>query len=130
MNFTRNSSWTRRRSTRSCVGNPHTSHRLAFVFDPDRDDDHLLGGADLDDTAGRFTAERLAFDNVFPLMSSGITLPFDYLTCENDVFNVENADVIVIQFVGSVEWDEVTTSSDLGPKTMDDPPWHWPRVLA
>ncbi len=80
----------------SAPSSPHMSHRLVALLDPRRDDDNLRGGTDLDDAAGRLAVEHLTFDDVLSFESLRIALPFNDFTCEDDVFNVEEADFIVV----------------------------------
>ena len=102
-------------------------HRLGALLDPRRDEDDLPRGSDLDNAAGRLALERLASDDVFSFACLRIALPVADVTREDDVFDVEDADFVIVQLIGCVKGNKVLAISDLGPKTINDPGCHeWP----
>jgi len=106
------------------------SHRLIIFLDPHRNDDDLAGWTDLDDAAGRVPVERLACDDVFALVRLRIALSLEDFTAEDDVFNVEDADFVIVKLIGCVEGDHVLAGSDFLSETVDDPAWHRKPILA
>ena len=82
---------------------PHIPHRLGALLDPGSDEDDFPRGSDLDDAAGRLARDRFASDDVLPLASLRIALPLDNLAREDDVFDVEDADFVIVQFIGCVK---------------------------
>jgi hypothetical protein len=71
--------------------------RRGGLLDPRGDEDDLPRRAELDDAGGRFAGKRLAADDVLPLARARVALRLGDLARENDVFDVENADVISIR---------------------------------
>ncbi len=86
---------------------PQLSHRRAALLDPNGDDDDLPRRADLDDAARRVSVERLACDDVLAFARPRIALSLDDFAGEDDVFNVEDADFVIVKLVGGVERDHV-----------------------
>ena len=75
---------------------PHSPHRRGGLLDPRCDEDDLSRGPDLDDAGGRLARKRGTSDDVLPLASLRIPLPFDDVACEDDVFDVEDADFVIV----------------------------------
>jgi hypothetical protein len=57
-------------------------------------------------------------------------LPLDDLAREDDALDVEDAEFVIVHLVGCVKGDEIPPSADLGPKPVEDPRRHLPRILA
>ena len=75
---------------------PHSPHRPGALLDPGGDEDDLFRGPDLDDAAGCLARKRLPADDVLPFASLRIPLPLDDAAREDDVLDVEDADVVIV----------------------------------
>jgi hypothetical protein len=104
-------------------------HGLGALLDPRSDEDKVPPGTNLDDATGSFAFERPTLDDVLSLPCCRVALPVDDVAREDDVFDVEDADFIIVQLIGCVKGDKVLDGSDLGPKTIDKP-CHPEPILA
>lgn len=67
-------------------------HRLDTLFDPRRDE----AGPNCDAVAGRLPLERFAGDDVLPFADPRVALPLDDVAREDDLFDVEDADFVIV----------------------------------
>ena len=68
----------------------------------DSDDDELAGEADLDDCFGDRPVERDTGDDTFDFAGSRVALPLGDLPCEDDVFEIEDREVVIFEFFGGM----------------------------
>ena len=66
------------------------------------DDDELAGEADFDDGFGRSAAERDAGDDTFDFTGLGVALTLNNLARKDDVFEVEDSEVVIVKLFGCV----------------------------
>ena len=69
----------------------------------DRDDEERAGVTKLDDCLGFETFERTAADDELGFACFSVALSFNDLAREEDAFEVEYREVVIVQFFGSVE---------------------------
>ena len=66
------------------------------------DDDKFAGEADFDDGFGRSPVERDAGDDAFDFAGLGVALALDDLARKDDVFEVEDCEVVIVKLFGCV----------------------------
>ncbi len=104
--------------------------RVRMLLDPRRDEDKLPRGPNLDDARSSLAGERLTSDDVLPLASLRVALPLDDLAREDDVLDVEDADVVIVQLSGCVKGNEILALADHLPKPVQDPRCHRQSIVA
>ena len=70
--------------------------------DVDGDDDKLASEADFDDDFGCCAVERDASDDRLDFSRLGVALAFDDFAREDDVFEIEDVEVVIFKFFGCV----------------------------
>ena len=65
----------------------------------DRDDDESARKADFDDGFGRCAAERDAGDDTLGLAGLSVSLALNDFACEDDVFKVEDREIVIVKFL-------------------------------
>ena len=70
--------------------------------DVDSDNDELASEADFDGGFGCCAVERNASDDTLDFSRLGVALAFDDFACEDDVFEVEDVEVVIFNFFGCV----------------------------
>lgn len=68
----------------------------------DGDNDELPGGPDFDDCFGARAIECGARDNTLGFTGFGVALTFGDLPGEDDVFKIEDAEVVIVKLFGGV----------------------------
>ena len=76
---------------------PHWAH--AFSAEVDGDDDELAAMTDLDDDLAGVACERAALDDVLGFAGRPVSLVRSDSTGENDVFKIEDREVVIFEFV-------------------------------
>lgn len=86
---------------RSCTpARPHEAH--SGLDEVDRDDIENAREADFDDCFGLTVVERLASDDDFGFVGLPVFPAFDDFACEDDIFEIEDREVVIFQFFGGV----------------------------
>jgi hypothetical protein len=83
------------------------------------DDDELASGANLDDSFAGEAREGLALDDVLGFPARPVALTLDDLPGEDDVFEVEDSEVVIFEFVRSVSGDHLGERADQLPELCD-----------
>ena len=85
----------------SVPSRPHaTQSELGTI---DRDDEERTGESELDDCFGFGAVERDTVDNELCFVRPSVALSFNDLAREDDVFEVEYREIVIVKFFGSVE---------------------------
>ncbi len=100
-------------------GRPQKSHGEALAFDIDGNDDSAAGRADLRYGAARLPGESRTADDYLELVSDVVTLTLNDATRQNDALKIEDGQAIVLQFVGSVDRNDVLPGPDEVAKARD-----------
>ena len=80
----------------------------------DGDDEERTGEADFDDGFSFVAGERAAADEIFDLAGLAVSLSLGNLACEDDVFEVEDREVVIFKFFSSVNgYDIVQGTNEL-----------------
>ena len=93
---------TSRSWTPSCPQAAHNS-----LGEVDGDDNELASGSELDDCFSRRSGEGNSGNDAFDFSGFSVALPFDDLAGEDDVFEVEDREVVIVKFLHSVNGDHV-----------------------
>ena len=89
---------------------PHdTQSRLEEV---DRDDEERACGADFDDRFSFAAAERASPDDVLDFAGLSVSLSLDNLAREDNVFEVEDREVVIFKFFGSVNGHDIVQGTN------------------
>ena len=78
----------------------------------DRDDVETAGRTDFGDRFSSVTGKGCALDDVLDFARRPVTLTFNDLAREDDVFEVEDAEVVIVKFVRCVGGNGVGKSTD------------------
>ena len=78
----------------------------------DSDNNERPSRSDFDDRFGRNAVERAALDEDFRLPGLTISLAFGDAPREDDVFKVEDREVVILEFVGGVNGDDVVQGTN------------------
>ena len=68
--------------------------------DVDSDDDELANEADFDDSFGCRTVERDAGNDALGFSRLGVVLAFNDFAREDDIFEIEDVEVVIFKFFG------------------------------
>ena len=79
---------------------PQLAHTCSTEVDGD--DEEFAREADFDNRLGRISSESGALDDVFDFARSRIPLPGCDLAREDDVFEVEDSEVVIFKLFGCV----------------------------
>ena len=79
---------------------PQWTHRCSTEVGSD--DNELTGEADFDDGLGRCSVEGDSGNDAFDLAGLRIALAFDDLAREDDVFEIEDREVVIFKLFGCV----------------------------
>lgn len=89
-----------RATLRSCTpARPHDAQR-SLGDKVDRNDEEASDWADFDDDLRFLPVERATTDDAFGFVSLPIPLSLNDLSCENDVFEVEDGEVFIFKLFG------------------------------
>ena len=89
---------------------PHWAHALST--DVDSDDDKLAAVTDFDDNFTGDSFERGTLDNVLSFSRCTVSLALDDLAREDDVFKIEDGEVVIVKFVRSMGGNDVAERTD------------------
>ena len=87
--------------------------------DIDGDDEELTGVGNFGDNFGGCSVERATLDDVLRFAGAAIALALDDLAREEDVFEVEDGEVVIFKFVRGVGGDGVAERPDQLAKVGD-----------
>jgi hypothetical protein len=85
----------------------------------DGDDNELAGGTELDDRLGRRSGEGGAGYDAFNFSGLSVTLPLDDFAREDDAFEVEDREIVIVKFLRSVNGDDVVQGTNEVSKLAD-----------
>lgn len=89
---------------------PHAAQRGLGTID--RDDEEIPVWSDLDDRFGKGSAECIASDDIFDFMRLPVALALDDLTREDNVFEIEDSEVVIIKFFRRVDRHGIVQRTD------------------
>ena len=104
------------RVTSFCSTTPCPQCGQPALADIDGDDNEDTGGADFDDSLRGRTVECFAFDEEFDFASFRVPLALGNTTGEDDVFKVNDAEIVVFKFLRCVCGNDVVQIPDQRPK--------------
>lgn len=112
-----------RATRRSCTpARPHAAHRN--LDEVDRDDVEDAHEADLDDRFGFALFKGTPSDDDFGFARFAIFLALNDVASEDDVFEIEDREVVIFQFFGGVEGYDVVQRTNQFANSGNRKPWH------
>ena len=78
----------------------------------DGDDNELASGSELDDRFSRRSGEGNSGNDAFNFPGFSVALAFDDLAGEDDVFEVEDREVVIVKFLHSMHGDHVAQGAN------------------
>jgi hypothetical protein len=91
----------------------------SWLDDVDGDDEEFAGTVDFGNDFSGSTVERAALDDVLGLTRGAVSLAFDDLAREDDVFEVKDGEVVIFEFVRCMGGNGVAERSDQLAKVGD-----------
>lgn len=76
------------------------------------DDNELAGGTKLDDCLGRCTGEGGAGYDAFDFPGLSVALPLDDFAREEDAFEVEDREIVIVKFLRGMNGDDVVQGTN------------------
>ena len=89
---------------------PHWAHALSTEVDSD--DDKLAAVTDFDDDFTSDPFERGTLDDVLSFSRCTVSLTLDDLAREDDVFKIEDGEVVIVKFVRGMGGNDVAERTD------------------
>jgi hypothetical protein len=93
--------------------------RHSWLDDIDGDDEELASTVDFCDDFSGSTVERTALDDVLGFTRGAVSLAFDDLSREDDVFEVKDGEIVIFEFVRCMGGNGVAERSDQLAKVGD-----------
>lgn len=111
--------WPKLRVTfRNCTpSRPQLAHNASGEVNGD--DNELADGTELDDRFGRRSGEGGTGYDAFDFSGLSVTLPFDDFAREDDAFEVEDREVVIVKFLCGVNGDDVVQGNNEVSKLAD-----------
>ena len=110
---------------RSC-GPARPQDRQVALDEVDRDEEERTPGADFDDGLSFKTAERAPADDVLDFAGFGVSLSLDNLAREDNVFEVEDREVVIFKFFSSVKGHDIVQGTNEVANPCNSLFWHTP----
>ena len=110
----------------STPARPQEAHR--GLDEVDRDDEERTPGADFDDRFGFETAARVPADDVPDFTGFGVSSSLDNPAREDNVFEVEDREVVIFKFFGSVKGHDIVQGTNEVANPCNSLFWHT-RIL-
>ena len=101
---------------------PHETQR--FLDEVDRDDVERAGRANLDDRFGFAPVKGTPPDDDFGFARLAVLLAPDDASSEDDVFEIEDCEVVIFQFFGGVEGYDIVQRTNEVAYSGDGEWWH------
>ena len=89
---------------------PHAAQRGSGTID--RDDEEIPVRGDFDDRFGGDVAERVASDDIFDFARLAVALALDDRARENNVFEIEDSEVLIIKFLSRMDRHGIVQRTD------------------
>ena len=89
---------------------PHAAQRS--LDGVDGDDEEIPARGDFDDRFGEDTAERIASDDIFNFTRLAVALAVDDRTREDNVFEIEDGEVVIFKFLRRVDGHGIVQRTD------------------
>ena len=98
-------------TSRCCTpARPHAAQRSLGVVA--RDDEEIPIRGNLDDRFGGGIAEGVASDDIFDFARLPVALALDDRACEDNVFEIEDGEVVIIKFLRCVDRHGIVQGTD------------------
>ncbi len=89
---------------------PHAAQRSLDAVDGD--DEEIPARGDFDDRFGEDAAERIASDDIFNFTRLAVALALDDRTREDNVFEIEDGEVVIFKFLRRVDGHGIVQRTD------------------